>query len=225
MLDTASNLVLFSPSNVTTSSVQVRNPGLDKVVAEFRSDGQSTLSNLVVTGSSTLSNLVVTGSITQSNAPVVAPVGHAMVVDHKPGGTHGGNMNVGWNRRNLNTILFDTNSNVLGLTGDQVWVAKGTYKATFSTPIWEACVVKTRLFNTTTSTDLGYTQAAGGSPWDDAIACAATGTTAFTIATASNALELHMYSSKSNWTGIGLGLAVNLGVPEQYSSLILEKIG
>jgi hypothetical protein len=74
MLDTASNLVLFSPSNVTTSSVQVRNPGLDKVVAEFRSDGQSTLSNLVVTGSSTLSNLVVTGSNTLSNLVVTGSI-------------------------------------------------------------------------------------------------------------------------------------------------------
>lgn len=56
----ASNLVLYPPtSNTTVSSVQIRNPGLDQVVAEFRADGTTTLSNLVVLG----------------NAPFVAPVG------------------------------------------------------------------------------------------------------------------------------------------------------
>jgi hypothetical protein len=47
----ASNLVLYPPtSDSTTSSVQMRNPGLDRVVADFRADGTTTLSNVVITG-------------------------------------------------------------------------------------------------------------------------------------------------------------------------------
>jgi hypothetical protein len=48
------NLVLYPPSNSQLSAVQVRNAGLDRVTAEFRSDGTTTLSNAIITGALTM---------------------------------------------------------------------------------------------------------------------------------------------------------------------------
>jgi hypothetical protein len=117
----ASNLVLYPPtSDSTTSSVQVRNPGLDRVVVDFRADGTTTLSNVVITGTMNAGwgglGTAVVQDLRHPNSNIEQYTGLPWGVTYVT--------------RPLNTIDVNTNSNVLGLSNNNIWVAPGTYLVT-----------------------------------------------------------------------------------------------
>jgi hypothetical protein len=184
-----------------------------------------------VSGTSTANVMSTNSLVISKGANVVAPISInnvrndlAIIVDQKSSGTNGGMGINGWNKRNLNTVYANVNSNVLAVTSDQVWVKTGTYEATFTTALGDfanSANCKPKLRNASTSTDLG---------WGPNVQVFAQrisppgGICTFTVSAASNALELYTYcSAATGYYNTELGTALGAGTPEIYSTLRLWR--
>jgi hypothetical protein len=77
-------------------------------------------------------------------------LGELYVVDEKSAGTDSGDFNSGaWRQRDLNTIKFDTGSNVVGVASDQVTLKAGTYSCEISAPAYKVEQHVIRLYDVT----------------------------------------------------------------------------
>jgi hypothetical protein len=181
-----------------------------------------------VSGTSTANTMSTNTLVISKGANVVAPMSInnvrndlAIIVDQKAAAAWSGQASSGWNRRNLNTIYANVNSNVLAVTSDQVWIKQGTYEANWTVPFFAIpnSVEQSKLRNASTSTDidLGVSGTTGTANF------VSTGTSLFTVASASNAIEVHYYAFAGNSGLASLG-SVGGGSVEVYTRLVLRRV-
>jgi hypothetical protein len=82
----------------------------------------------------------------------IVDLDYVLIQDQKTQGTNGGTAtNSSWLKRNLNTIVADTGSNVTSLSSDEFVLKAGTYRVCISVPALECQRHQARLYNVTDS--------------------------------------------------------------------------
>jgi hypothetical protein len=142
----------------------------------------------------------------------------AIIVDQKGSGTGGGNNNAGWNRRNINTIYANVGDNVVSVVSDQVWIKAGTYEANWSCPFYGG-INRSKLRNASISTDIQF-----GITGSSTNSIMSTGQAVFSVASASNAIEVYYWSYAYVGSTSALGTPASSGDVEVYTTLSLRRI-
>lgn len=145
------------------------------------------------------------------------------VEDEKAANTNGGAFTAGsYVTRILNTIRKNTIPGA-SVSSNAITLSAGTYRITASAPANDVNRHKTRLRNTTdaSTTIVGSSEFANGTAPNHQTRSMLQGE--FTIS-AEKTLELQHRCETSEVGGFGLGVASNLGEPEIYASVFIEKI-
>lgn len=184
-----SNDTVFVHSNLRAWSVAAPVMNASNVVTS-----NLTASNLV-SSNCTFGAVTVTGSL---NAPGVGGLGTALV-QHRLPTTSNPNTWYAANvyaTRPLNALLTNTNTNVLALANNQVWLQPGTYVCMWdaSADVNQSCSYHSRVWNSNLNAvadGLGAFAYAGGG-------LKLTGSGVVTVAAPSNALEVQLITSTTS---------------------------
>jgi hypothetical protein len=142
----------------------------------------------------------------------------AILEDHKASGTNGGTFTAGaWQTRDLNTEVFDRLS-IFTISGNQFTIsAAGTYEISWSAPSYLTASNQSRLYNVTSSTDIGY----GSSQYTAGAQTNSSTGHAILNTTGSNTFEIQHRCANTEATN-GFGVATGLGV-EVYTTVIVRQ--
>jgi hypothetical protein len=141
------------------------------------------------------------------------------VQDQKPSGTNGGSSVVGWQTRDLNTVLHNDITGA-SLSGNQVTLPAGTYYVEASVPAWDVATHKAVLHNVVSLQDvlIGSSERNGSSKDVSTRTCIHG-----VVSTAeSTTFSIRHYTSSAEATS-GLGAAVSQGT-EVYSDLRIWQL-
>ena len=151
----------------------------------------------------------------------IMAISHALIVDEKATGVPGGGSLVGWNNRDLNTLVSDPDS-IVSLAANRFTPVAGDYLIVVTTPTVSALSntrLRARLRNVTTAVIVGTSPSSFNLPSDTALHTILAPITA----NGTDEFQVDTYHSIARATN-GLGLETVDGSPERYTVVYLLKL-
>lgn len=146
-------------------------------------------------------------------------VSYIIIQDQKASGSSGGTtIATTWTKRDLNTLVRNDNS-IASLSSNEIVLPSGTYEFNISSTFGRSNIAAIRLYNETDNTEILRSPNTGSDDTVENTPASMSGV--FTI-TATKNISVQYYSV---W-GIadGLGVALNSGSNEIYTTIFLKKV-
>lgn len=185
---------------------------------ELQDQIDSGIATEIASDSEASSGIIETTAINPKQLKLSNGMYYLHIRDEKPTGTNGGNLVIGWNDRDLNTIKTNTLTDSSPLSTNQITLPAGTYKLKCNVVVYQLAGNNTggqsQIYDVTNSTTLLYglttsDYAGYGSP-------SSTITGTFTL-TGETIIKLQSWA-QTNVT-YGMGIAANNGNPEVYAEI------
>jgi len=147
---------------------------------------------------------------------------YILIRDEKPLNTNGGSAIAGLQTRVLTTIVTDTGSHA-SLSSNQITLAAGTYEMQITCPAYQVLRHRARLYNVSFGVTLGWGTSEYTSS-SDGVMSSSLVIGRFTLPAAA-VLEVQHYCQQARGSGLGLGVASNLGTDEVYTVAEFRRVG
>jgi len=145
----------------------------------------------------------------------------AILADVKSTGVDGGTSVVGWQDRDLNTELSDS-QNLVTLSSNQFTIQAGKYLIEWSSPAYKSSEHNTNLYNVTTSSV--EAEGESGFAWSGDNTMTRSAGTAIVAISVATAFKIRHYLTSAHTTGLGVWTTSGQG-NSVFTRVIIHKIG